>query len=76
MKEYLTLVHMKKVTQSGQYFIPHHAVIKRHEEKLKKLRLVFNYILIACFNSQTDVFDISMRCYLKRFMFKVFITKM
>ncbi|XP_025407092.1 uncharacterized protein LOC112681043 [Sipha flava] len=88
MKEYLALGHMKRVTQAGKYFIPHHAVVKRDGKKIEKLRVVFdasaatssglslNNVLIAGPKLQIDIFDIFVRSRLKRYLLTADITKM
>jgi hypothetical protein len=88
MKEYWTLDHMKRATQAGKYFIPHHAAVKRDGNKIEELCVVFdasastssglslNYVLIAGPKLQIDIFDILVRSRLKRYLLTADITKM
>lgn len=88
MNEYLALGHMKLVPQnSGQYFIPHHAVVKRGESGLK-IRVVFDasaksssgYSLNDCLATgpklQTDITDILLRSRFQKYLFIADIEKM
>ncbi|XP_050428250.1 uncharacterized protein LOC126837900 [Adelges cooleyi] len=88
MAEYAALGHMRPATQSGYYYIPHHAVVKRDGENIDKLRVVFdasaatstgfslNDVLLAGPKLQNDIFDILQKCRLKRYMLTADITKM
>ncbi|XP_050440079.1 uncharacterized protein LOC126845475 [Adelges cooleyi] len=88
MAEYAALGHMSPATQSGYYYIPHHAVVKRDGENIDKLRVVFdasaatstgfslNDVLLAGPKLQNDIFDILQKCRLKRYMLTADITKM
>ncbi|MCV5003450.1 hypothetical protein OFM39_27725, partial [Escherichia coli] len=73
MDEYIALGHMKLAERTGEYFIPHHAVVKRKENDIK-IRVVFdasapsssgrslNDCLATGSKLQTDIGDILLRC--------------
>ncbi|CAI6357679.1 unnamed protein product [Macrosiphum euphorbiae] len=87
MQEYESLGHMREATCPGKYHIPHHAVIKQENNKIK-LRVVFdasaksssgvslNDILHVGPKLQTDISDLLHRCRLHKFMFTADICKM
>jgi len=86
MREYEDLGHMT-VTCPGKYHIPHHAVTKHDNNKIK-LRVVFdasaksssgvslNDILHVGPKLQTDISDLLHRCQLYKFMFTADVCKM
>lgn len=87
MQEYLLLGHMKPVTTSGKYIIPHHAVVKKINNKIK-IRVVFdasartssgkslNDLLFTGQKLQCDIMDLLIRCRLHKYMFTADIAKM
>ncbi|XP_060873756.1 uncharacterized protein LOC132947470 [Metopolophium dirhodum] len=87
MDEYLSLGHMRLAEKPGKYFIPHHAVVKRQNEKLK-IRVVFdasaksssglslNDCLATGPKLQSDITDILLRSRFHKFLFIADIEKM
>ncbi|CAI6364646.1 unnamed protein product [Macrosiphum euphorbiae] len=87
MKEYLTLGHMKIAQTPGNYIIPHHAVVKRTNGKVK-LRVVFdasattssgtslNNLLFIGPKLQCDISDLLVRCRFHVYMLTADICKM
>jgi len=80
MQEYIKLDHMQVATTPGDYFIPHHAVTKTENSKLK-IRVVFdassrapsgkslNDLLFTGPKLQNDITDILLRFHLSKFVF-------
>ncbi|XP_050063173.1 uncharacterized protein LOC126552505 [Aphis gossypii] len=87
MDEYIALGHMKLAERTGEYFIPHHAVVKRKENDIK-IRVVFdasapsssgrslNDCLATGSKLQTDIGDILLRCRFYKYIFIADIVKM
>jgi len=87
MNEYLQLGHMKLAQTPGNYIIPHHAVVKRTNGKIK-LRVVFdasastssgtslNKLLFTGPKLQCDIADILLRCRFHVYMLTADICKM
>lgn len=86
MEEYITLGHMELATREGNYFIPHHAVVKRQDNDLK-IRVVFdasaasssglslNDCLITGPKLQTDISEILLHCRFHKYIFIADIVK-
>ncbi|XP_050054711.1 uncharacterized protein LOC126549477 isoform X2 [Aphis gossypii] len=86
MDEYIALGHMKLAERTGEYFIPHHAVVKRKENDIK-IRVVFdasapsssgrslNDCLATGSKLQTDIGDILLRCRFYKYIFIADIVK-
>ncbi|XP_060855180.1 uncharacterized protein LOC132932844 [Metopolophium dirhodum] len=87
MNEYLQLGHMKLAQTPGNYIIPHHAVVKRTNGKIK-LRVVFdasattssgtslNNLLFTGPKLQCDIADLLLRCRFHVYMLTADICKM
>lgn len=87
MEEYLSLGHMQLATSPGKYLIPHHAVVKNVNNKIK-LRVVFdasartstglslNDIVFTGPKLQKDISTLLLSCRLHRYMFTADICKM
>lgn len=87
MHEYLTLGHMKIATTPAKYIIPHHAVVKYSNDKIK-LRVVFdasartssgvslNDILFIGPKLQCDIMNLLICCRVHKYMFTADISKM
>ncbi|XP_008189994.1 uncharacterized protein LOC103311931 [Acyrthosiphon pisum] len=87
MNEYLQLGHMKLAQTPGNYIIPHHAVVKRTNGKIK-LRVVFdasattssgtslNNLLFIGPKLQCDIADLLLRCRFHVYMLTADICKM
>lgn len=87
MDEYIALVHMKRAESIGEYFIPHHAVVKRKDNEFK-VRVVFdasapsssgrslNDCLVTGPKLQTDIGDILVRSRFYKYIFVADIVKM
>lgn len=87
MDEYLHLGHMHLAATPGHYFIPHHAVVKSVNQRIK-LRVVFdasartssgtslNDIVFTGQKLQQDISTLLMSCRLQRYMFMADICKM
>lgn len=87
MSEYEQLGHMKLVSSPGEYFIPHHAVVKHVGEKMK-LRVVFdasaktstnislNQLLFVGKKLQSEITDLIFHCRFFKYMFTADICKM
>uniref|UniRef100_A0A2S2P1X6 Integrase catalytic domain-containing protein n=1 Tax=Schizaphis graminum TaxID=13262 RepID=A0A2S2P1X6_SCHGA len=87
MNEYLSLGHMQPASIPGKYFIPHHAVAKRNNGKLK-IRVVFDasaktstgYSLNDCLVTgpklQLDISDVLLRSRFHKYLFVADIEKM
>lgn len=87
MDEYIRLGHMQLALSPGRYIIPHHAVVKSVNNKIK-LRVVFdasartssgsslNDIVFTGQKLQQDISTLLMYCRLQRYMFTADICKM
>ncbi|KAF0704944.1 Uncharacterized protein FWK35_00037405, partial [Aphis craccivora] len=87
MDEYLSLCHMRATDKQGKYFIPHHAVVKWENGKMK-IRVVFDasaksssgFSLNDCLATgpklQSDITDILLRSRFYKYLFIADIEKM
>lgn len=87
MAEYEQLGHMSPVSGYGDYYIPHHAVVKGGENQVK-LRVVFdasaastsgkslNELLYVGPKLQADIAQLLHRCRIWKYMFTADICKM
>ncbi|XP_060845438.1 uncharacterized protein LOC132925023 [Rhopalosiphum padi] len=87
MNEYLSLGHMRAAERPGKYFIPHHAVVKREDGKMK-IRVVFDasaksssgFSLNDCLATgpklQSNITDILLRSRFYKYLFIADIEKM
>lgn len=87
MNEYLSFGHICTADKPGKYFIPHHAVVKRENGKMK-IRVVFDasaksssgFSLNDCLATspklQNDITDILLRSRFYKYLFIADIAKM
>lgn len=85
MNEYKSLGHMQLAKQSGKYFIPHHAVVKKDDNNISIIRVVFdasaptssekslNDVLYVGPKLQNEISDILFKCRLHCFVFTAYI---